>query len=365
MKVFSPVVVLALIALFSGHLKAQSLPSVTVMTAKTEDFTAKVRLPGRIKATTTAEVRPQVTGIISERLFVEGASVEMNQPLYQVEDDTYAAIVSSAQAAVSQAEARLDLAISETARAKKMLSTNTGSKQNYDNTEAERKSAEAALEMARAQLKSAEIDFNRCTIRAPVSGIIGLSQSTPGSLVSAQQANALATIRSIDSVYVDVTQSVNDLLAWYQQPKQYKERMAGNVTLILPTGEVYAQAGELRAAEPRVEPTTGMITLRIAFPNPDYRLIPGLYVEVELPRQQAENAILLPKNVVMRNSSGTASVWIVDDGVVVERTVTMLTGAGNKWVITSGINAGDLVVTSGFQKVAPGVKVEIATPSKG
>ncbi|KXJ54795.1 MAG: efflux transporter periplasmic adaptor subunit, partial [Thalassospira sp. Nap_22] len=253
----------------------------------------------------------------------------------------------------------------ETARAKKMLSTNTGSKQNYDNTEAERKSAEAALEMARAQLKSAEIDFNRCTIRAPVSGIIGLSQSTPGSLVSAQQANALATIRSIDSVYVDVTQSVNDLLAWYQQPKQYKERMAGNVTLILPTGEVYAQAGELRAAEPRVEPTTGMITLRIAFPNPDYRLIPGLYVEVELPRQQAENAILLPKNVVMRNSSGTASVWIVDDGVVVERTVTMLTGAGNKWVITSGINAGDLVVTSGFQKVAPGVKVEIATPSKG
>lgn len=366
-KCIPPMMALTLAVAFPAHANAQGAPapSVTVMTATAEDFIAKVRLPGRIKATMVAEVRPQVSGIISERLFTEGAPVEKGQPLYKIEDDTYAAAVSNARAAVAQAEANFDFAKLEAGRAEQLLSRKVASEQNFDNAVANRRSAEAALEMARAQLKSAEINFERSTVRAPVTGIIGLSQSTPGSLVSAQQANALATIRTIDTVYVDVTQSVNDLLNWDPRQEQIEELKAKKVTLILPSGETYGYQGELRAAEPRVEPTTGMITLRVAFPNPGNRLLPGLYVEVELPQQQADGAILLPKNVVMRDSSGTASVWVVEDGVVAERPVTLMTGTGNQWVTTDGIKPGDLVVTSGFQKIAPGAKVQIAPSSEG
>lgn len=348
-----------------AHANAQGIPSVTVMTATDEDFTLTARLPGRIKAFMVAEVRPQVSGIISERLFTEGTPVEKGQPLYKVEDDTYAAAVSSARAAVAQAEANLDFAEKDADRAEKLFSTNAGSEQKYDTAVSTRRAAEAALEMAQAQLKNAEINFERSTIRAPVTGIIGLSQSTPGSLVSAQQPNALATIRTIDTVYVDVTQSVNDLLNWNPRPEQIEDLKEEKIVLFLPNGETYGQEGELRAAEPMVEPTTGMITLRIAFPNPDNRLLPGLYVEVELPQQRAKGAVLVPKNVVFRNSAGEAYVWVVEDGLVVERPVELLTGDGNQWVTTGGIHPGDLIVTSGFQKAAPGATVEIAPSSEG
>lgn len=337
-------------------------PSVTTMTAEPTDFTQTVRLPGRVKASTLAEVRPQVSGIISERLFEEGAFVEKGTPLYKVEDETYAAALAAARASVAQAEANLALAEREAARADELFARGTGSEQRRDSTIATRDSARAALQMARAQLQNAEIDLDRTTIRASISGVIGLSQSTVGSLVSAQQADALTTIRTLDPVYVDVTQSANELLDWDTDTEDRKMRMPNHAKLILPNGQIFDQTGELRAVEPRVEPTTGMVTLRIAFPNPTSRLLPGLYVEVELPVAQTRNAILLPKNVVMRDQSGAASVWLVEDGVVTVRPVEIVTGSGNDWVTTGGLVAGDQVITSGFQKVAPGAQVEIATP---
>lgn len=339
-------------------------PSVTTLTAAAENFTLTARLPGRIKASTVAEVRPQVSGIISERLFDEGTLVEKGQPLYKIEDETYGAAVAAAKAAVAQAEANFDLAERDARRAEELLATDSVSAQRRDSAVASRDAAAAALQMAKAQLLSATIDLDRTTIRAPISGLIGLSQSTPGSLVSAQQASALTTIRTLDPVYVDVTQSANDLLDWDSDPETRRKLMEGQATMILPNGSIFDQKGELRAAEPQVEPTTGMVTLRISFPNPGFRLLPGLYVEVELPRAQADNVVLLPKNVVFRDTTGAASAWVVEDGKVAVRPLTIVTGSDNNWVTTDGVKPGEQVVTSGFQKITPGAQVEVV-PAEG
>lgn len=335
-------------------------PTVTVLAAEPVDYTLTARLPGRIKASTISEVRPQVSGIIRERQFEEGREVEAGQPLYQIESETYAAAVTAAQANVAQAQANFDLAEREARRAEELLATNAGSGQRRDTAIAARDAANAALQLAQAQLQSAEIDLERTTIRAPISGVIGFSQATPGSLVAAQQANALTTIRALDPVYVDVTQSATDLLRWRQSERGGGVLATGQATLILPTGDEYSVKGELRAAEPQVEPTTGMITLRIAFPNPDKLLLPGLYVEVILPQIEEKGVYLVPQSAVMRDRDGNPNAWVVENGTVAVRTLEVLTSDKNNWVVTGGLNPGDQIITTGFQKVAPGAPVEIA-----
>lgn len=343
----------------------QPIPSVTVQTVKAEDFTLTVRLPGRIKASTVAEVRPQVSGIIRERLFEEGARVEAGQILYKIEDETYAAAVASAKATVAQAQASFDFAVVEARRAEELFSSNSGSAANRDTKVADRSKAEAALQVARAQLTTAEIDLERTTIRAPISGIIGFSETTPGALVAAQQATALTTIRALDTINVDVTQSANDLMQWTADKKVGSPQNSGVASMILPNGQVYPLKGDLKAAEPRVEPTTGMVTLRVAFANPDGLLLPGLYVEVELPQTVVKDAVLVPQSAVMRDTGGGAFVWVVEEGKVAVRPVTTVTGSGNRWVVGGGLKSGDAVVTSGFQKAAPGALVEIAKEPAG
>ena len=333
--------------------------SVTVFEAQPADYTVTVRLPGRIKASTVSEVRPQVSGIIRERQFDEGSEVEAGQPLYTIESETYAAAVAAARAGVAQAEANHELSLREYARAEELLASSAGSAQRRDSALATRDAANAALLAAEAQLQAAEIDLERTTIRAPISGVIGFSQTTPGSLVAAQQPNALTTIRALDPIYVDVTQSASDLLRW-QQSVDAGRPSVHDATLILPTGEVYPLTGELRAAEPQVEPTTGMITLRIAFPNPDHLLLPGLYVEVILPQAEEKGAFLIPQSTVMRDRQGTPEVWVVENDTVAVRTLEVLTSDGNNWVVTDGLQPGDRIITSGFQKTGPGAKVTIA-----
>jgi len=336
----------------------QPSPTVTTLTTSVQEFTIKSRLPGRIKAETTAEVRPQVTGILKERLFEEGSPVKEGDSLYKIDDVTYTAAVASARAAVAQAQAGYDLAVAEARRAEDLFATKTGSAANRDNKVAERNRSEAALQVAQAQLTTAEIDLDRTTIRAPISGVIGFSQTTPGALVAAQQATPLTTIRSLDRVDVDVTQSVNDLLQWNERDRIGKTP-AGVATLVLPDGANYPVKGDLKAAEPRVEPTTGMVTLRVSFANPEHLLLPGLYVEVELPQEHIEDAILLPQDVVMRDTKGAASVFLVENDKVTVRPVNVAASSGNLWVIDEGLKAGEVVITSGFQKIAPGAAVII------
>ncbi|MGH6760810.1 MAG: efflux RND transporter periplasmic adaptor subunit [Phyllobacterium sp.] len=331
------------------------------MTAEPVDFAATIRLPGRIKASTIAEVRPQVSGILQTRLFEEGASVKVGDPLYQIESVTYSAAVAAAAAAVAQAQANYDLAVLEADRAKNLLSSKTGSAANRDKAVATQSAAEAALQMAKAQLSSAEIDLDRTTVRAPVAGVIGLSQTTTGALLSAQQTTPLATIRTLDPVYVDVTLSANDLLNWNVSPEQREAMTHASATMILPNRQVYEAKGEIKAAEPQVEPTTGMVTLRVSFPNPDHKLLPGLYVEAELPQSVTKDAVLVPQNAVMRDAKGGASVWIVEDGKIAVRELTVVTADGNRWVTTGGLKAGEAIVVSGFQKAAPGAEVQIET----
>ncbi|MDO5630627.1 MAG: efflux RND transporter periplasmic adaptor subunit [Paracoccus sp. (in: a-proteobacteria)] len=350
--------VVALLLPMSASAQQAPTPTVTAITAQPQDFTLTTRLPGRIKSSTVAEVRPQVSGIIRERLFQEGTQVESGQPLYKIEDDTYSAAVAAARAAVAQAQANYDLSVRDLDRAETLFRNRTGSAQARDNAVAARDSANAALQLAQAQLMSAEIDLDRTTIRAPIAGVIGLSQTTTGALVGAQQATALATIRALDPVYVDVTQSANDLLRWQDSGKS-GEIPETEATLILPTGGIYPQKGRLEAAEPQVEPTTGMITLRITIPNPEHLLLPGLYVEVEMPQATMTGTYLVPQNAVMRDRSGGANVWVVEDGKVAVRNLTVLTSSGNNWVITSGLNSGDQIISSGFQKVNPGDDVQI------
>ena len=335
----------------------QPVPRVTAMTAQAQDYVVTTRLPGRIRASSLAEVRPQVSGIIRQRLFEEGAPVEEGQPLYKIDDESYEAAVAAASAAVAQAKANFDQADLAARRASDLFASRAGSAAARDSAVASRDGEAAALQAAEAQLSTARIDLERTLIRAPISGVIGLSQTTAGALVGAQQTNPLATIRSLDPVNVDVTQSVNDLMRWRSRPRDDDED--ATATLILPNDQPFPIKGELRAAEPQVEPTTGMVTLRVSFANPDRTLLPGLYVEVELPQARAENAVLVPHSAVMRNAAGVASSWIVEDGKIAVRDIEILTTSGNSWVVTDGLKSGDVIVTSGFQKAAPGGAVEV------
>lgn len=359
-----PLVALTLAATPLLAQQAQGPSRVTVVTAHSADFPLTARLPGRIKASTVAEVRPQVSGIIRERLFDEGASVEKGAPLYKIEDESYRAAVAAARAAVAQAQANRDLSVTEEKRAIELFGNNAGSAQKRDSAVASRQAADAALQLAQAQLMSSEIDLDRTTIRAPIAGVIGLSQTTTGALVAAQQATPLATIRALDTVYVDVTQSATDILRLTSTAEGREMRATGAARLILADGSIYHETGHLAAAEPNVEPTTGMITLRMTFQNPDRLLLPGMYVEVDLPQSMARGAVSLPQNTVMRDRTGNPFVWVVDNGTVAQRPVQIATSSGSDWIVTNGVRDGDQVITSGFQKTAVGAPVEIV-PADG
>lgn len=332
---------------------------VTVVTLQQQDRPIVSVLPGRVTAAEVAEVRPQVSGIIRERLFQEGSDVEKDQPLYKIEDESYLAAVAAARAAVAQAEATLRSAEKDAGRAQELFTNRTGSEQALDTAIAARDSAAAALQMARANLSAAEIDQNRTTIRAPIGGAIGFSETTTGALVQAGQAGALTTIRGLDRVNVDVTQSATDLLKWRERVgKGVLVKTATEVRLILADGSVYPLRGRLTAAEPQVTPTTGMVTLRMSFPNPQRVLLPGMYVQVELPVSVAEASVAVPQRAVMRDRVGQPSVWIVTPQNRVEaRQVEIVKSEDDRWIVSKGLASGERVIVSGFQKTGVGAEV--------
>lgn len=356
-----PVIVLTLLAGLVAPAFAQESPppTVSVVTVTPQDVTLTSTLPGRVTASAQAEVRPQVNGIITERLFEEGAQVELDAPLYRIDAASYEARVQQSRASVSQAEAELGAAEREAERLQELQSRNVASQQALDDALSTRDAASAALELAQAQLNSAEIELSHTTIRARLSGQIGLSQTSQGALVTASQAEPLAVIRRIDTVYVDVTQSAADLLRWRRG--ETEEELAdadGTVRLTLADGSDYDHTGRLQAAEPNVDPQTGVVTLRLQFDNPDLLLLPGMYVQVEMPVDVAENVFLVPQEGVVRDRRGRPNTWVVnDDGVIEERPVTIVQDRGADWVVTDGLAAGERIVVAGFQKAAAGATV--------
>jgi len=344
----------------AGGAAAQQGPAaVTVVTVAPQDVTLTSLLPGRVAASAEAEVRPQVDGIITERLFDEGADVAEGDPLYQIDRETYQAAVRQARASVAQAEAQLRAAEREAQRLIELQSRNVASEQALDVAVSARDAAEAAVELTRAQLNSAEIELSRTTIRARLSGRIGLSQTSPGVLVTASQAQPLAVIRKIDPVYVDVTQSAADLLRWRRGETAAALRDAdATVRLILADGSDYPQTGHLKAAEPNVDPQTGVVTLRMQFDNPDLLLLPGMYVQVEMPVEVARQVFLVPQEGVVRDRRGRPTAWVVNDkNVIEERALGIIQDLGSNWVVNAGLAPGERVVVAGFQKTAPGATV--------
>lgn len=332
---------------------------VTVVTLKASDVTLTSLLPGRVVASSVAQVRPQVDGLIQERLFTEGADVTAGAPLYRIDDDIYRAQLAAAEAAVAQAEANLRVTELDATRNQQLIGRNAISQQTLDNALAARDSAQAALAIAQAQLLSARINLDRTTITAPLSGVIGLSQTTEGALVSAGQSEALTTIRSLDPVYVDVTQSAAELLRWRRG--YAKEGLVGadpTVTLTLADGSTYDQTGKITAAEPHVNEQTGVVLLRLTFPNPERLLLPGMYVQVEAPLGIVQKAVLTPQEAVMRNTRGEPFVYAVKpDDTIEQRMLTIAAARGSDWIVTEGLADGDRVVVEGLQKTGPGAPV--------
>ncbi|MWB79347.1 efflux RND transporter periplasmic adaptor subunit [Pseudooceanicola sp. 216_PA32_1] len=333
-------------------------PAVTVVTLKSEDVTLTATLPGRVNASGVAEVRPQVSGLITERLFDEGKPVEKGDALYRIDDASYRAAKAAADAQLAQAEAQEKSAAREAERQATLRERAVTSQQNLDDALAQRDVAAAAVKVAEANVLAAEIDLERTVIRAPIAGTAGLSQVSQGALVTSGQATALTVIRSLDPVNVDVTQSAAEILRWRRSSTTLREDENAEVTLRLADGETYEHTGKLSAAEPHVNEQTGVIVLRLQFPNPDQFLLPGMYVQVEMPQGDIPDAVLVPQEGVSRDRRGRPVAMVVTaEGVVESRELTILRDSGSNWVVSKGLAAGDRVIVAGLQKVAPGMAV--------
>ena len=331
---------------------------VTVVTLEARDVTLSATLPGRVTASGVAEVRPQVSGLVMERIFEEGRPVTKGDPLYRIDPASYQAAKAAAEANLAQAQAQLRAARREEARQKELRERNVASQQAFDDAVAARDVAEAAVKVAEAQVLSATIDLDRTTITAPISGTVGLSQTTQGALVTAGQTNPLTVIRKLDPVYVDVTQSAAELLHWRRAGQELAEEAGAVVTLRLADGETYEHTGMLAAAEPHVNEQTGVVVLRLEFPNPETFLLPGMYVQVAMPQGIVENAILAPQEGVTRDRRGRPTAMVVNaDNAVESRELTVQRDLGNHWVVTSGLAPGDRIIVAGLQKVSPGMTV--------
>ncbi|OWK48727.1 Multidrug resistance protein MexA precursor [Pseudomonas oleovorans subsp. oleovorans] len=329
--------------------QTQQTPQVGVVTLEAKPFALTSEVPGRTSAYRIAEVRPQVNGIIQKRLFTEGSEVKAGQQLYQIDPATYQAAFKSAQATQLSAKSLAD-------RYKLLVADKAVSQQAYDEARAAALQAEAALEQAR-------IDLRYTKVMAPISGRIGRSAVTEGALVSNGQANAMATIQQLDPIYVDVTQSSKELLRLRRDLAEGRLQKASDsaakVALKLEDGSRYAHEGTLEFSEVAVDESTGSVTLRAVFPNPDHLLLPGMFVHAELVSGVKQNAILAPQQGVTRNQRGEPTAMVVGaDNKVELRVLKADRTAGSAWLVEEGLNAGDRLITEGLQFVQPGAEVK-------
>ncbi|QLK60273.1 efflux RND transporter periplasmic adaptor subunit [Enterobacteriaceae bacterium Kacie_13] len=340
---------------------APHAPQVGVVTLKTEPLNVTTELPGRTAAFRIAEVRPQVGGIILKRNFVEGSEIKAGTSLYQIDPATYQAAYDSAKGDLVKAQANAQISRVTVNRYKPLLGTNYISKQDYDTAVATAAQADAAVVSSKAAVESARINLAYTKVTSPISGRIGISSVTEGALVSNGQATALATVQQLDPIYVDVTQSSNDFLRLKQELADGSLKQANGkaqVKLLMDNGKEYSQAGTLEFSDVTVDETTGSITLRAIFPNPNDSLLPGMFVRARLDEGVNNNALLVPQQGITRNPRGDATAMVVGaDNKVELRTVTTTQAIGDKWVVTDGLKSGDKVIVTGLQKIKPGVQV--------
>ncbi|EGY1612610.1 multidrug efflux RND transporter periplasmic adaptor subunit AcrA [Salmonella enterica] len=341
----------------------QQMPEVGVVTLKTEPLQITTELPGRTVAYRIAEVRPQVSGIILKRNFVEGSDIEAGVSLYQIDPATYQATYDSAKGDLAKAQAAANIAELTVKRYQKLLGTQYISKQEYDQALADAQQATAAVVAAKAAVETARINLAYTKVTSPISGRIGKSSVTEGALVQNGQASALATVQQLDPIYVDVTQSSNDFLRLKQELANgslKQENGKAKVDLVTSDGIKFPQSGTLEFSDVTVDQTTGSITLRAIFPNPDHTLLPGMFVRARLQEGTKPAALLVPQQGVTRTPRGDATVLVVGaDNKVETRQIVASQAIGDKWLVTDGLKAGDRVVVSGLQKVRPGAQVKV------
>lgn len=338
-------------------------PEVGVLTVKQEKVILTTDLPGRVSASMTAEVRPQVGGIIQKRLFTEGSDVKAGEALYQIDPASYKAAYASAKASLAKAEANITSVRLKSDRYQELVKIKAVSQQEADDAFASFKQAEAEVESAKAAVETARINLAYTRITAPVSGRIGRSTVTDGALVTASQATALATIQQLSSVYVDVTQSSADMLKMRKSlvngQIQKGSSSQAKVKLFFEDNSVYPLPGTLKFSEVTVDQSTGSITLRAVFPNPKQALLPGMFVRAVLEEGVSEQAILVPQRGVTRNPKGDATVMVVGAEEKVEpRVIKVDRTVGENWLVTDGLKPGDRVILEGLQKARPGTPVK-------
>lgn len=341
-------------------------PEVTVVTLQSRPVTLTRELPGRTSAFVVAEVRPQVTGIVKERLFEEGSLVTEGQPLYQLDDAAYRAAWNSAKASLARAQASVAVAGLNAERAEELLKFDAVSKQEYDNAMAALQQAEADVGVAQAQVASAAVQLEYARITSPIDGQIGKSTVTRGALVTADQAAALSIVQQLDPIYVDLTQSSSETLALRRELAGGTLRKAEGVpvTILLEDGTRYDHDGELTFADVAVEPSTGSFSLRTVVPNPDHLLMPGMYVRAVISNAVIDDGLLVPQQAIARDPTGNTSAMVLtDDNTVEQRDVTVGRTVGSDWLVSDGLSAGDRVIIEGLQKIQPGMQVNVTEKS--
>jgi len=336
---------------------APGLPEVGVYQIQSQSLALVTELPGRTTDFRQAEIRPQVSGILQKRHFTEGQQVSAGELLYQIDPAPYQAALATAEANLSRAQAAATNAQQRLKRLQGLIASQVVSQQDVDDARATLLQAEAEVQAAAAQRQVARINLDYTRISAPIAGQIGRSMVTEGALLTANQGEVLATIRQLDPIYVDLTQSSSELLQLRRQLMGMQQQ-AVSVRLALEDGSQYPAAGKLQFSEASVDPSTGMVTLRAVFPNPDRLLLPGMFVRASLAQAEQSNVVLVPQAAVQRLPKGATQVLVVNNQQQVEaRQITLGRSYQQYWVVQDGLAAGERVIVAGLQKVQPGAQV--------
>ncbi|WP_244441572.1 MULTISPECIES: efflux RND transporter periplasmic adaptor subunit [Rhizobium] len=362
---------MAMLMVISSHAYAQEssempAPAVGVLQIKAHPVPVMSELPGRIAATRVSEVRARVSGILQERVFEQGSLVHKGDVLYRIDPKLFQVRVASARAALQKAKAVQANARQQLERQRSLRERNVSTAVDYDTAAVNLAQADADVAAQQASLDEAEINLDYTEVKAPITGIIGGALVTEGALVTAEGASNLALIQQIDPVYADFTQSAQDLLALKRALSEGKLQSPApgqaSVELVFDGGKTYFKPGKLLFSNANVDPSTGQVTLRAEFPNPDGDLLPGMYVRVRIEQAVQKSGITIPQRAVTRDAQGNPQILVLAaDQTVQVRNIALGTSLGTEWIVLSGLKDGEAIIADGVQKVTPGSKV-VAEP---
>ncbi|MEO4174617.1 multidrug efflux RND transporter periplasmic adaptor subunit AdeD [Acinetobacter pittii] len=338
----------------------KNIQQVGTITIKPETIESTYQLAGRTVASEISQVRPQVNGVVIEQLFKEGTQVNKGQPLYKIDSSLYRDSVDEAAGNLALAKATVNSTRLQAERYKELIKVNGVSQQELDNAQSAYEQAKATVAVNEAVLKTARTNLRYTQVSAPISGRIGRSSITRGALVTSAQTDPLATIQKLDPMYVDLTQSSDEYMALRKQLTENGIKPTElSVRLKLENGTAYAEQGTFKFSDVAVDEATGSVTLRAAFPNPNNALLPGLYVRAELGTGIRPNSVLIPQGALFRDAEGNPLVWIVGkDNKAEQRKITVGDAIDNRWLVTSGLKAGDQVIVEGLQGLSAGMTIE-------